>query len=332
MFPSLLAVPPTKASREKSTSIRVWDFRQSQRRGTFGSENMQLRNLANVRQPVYTGTVVWCCQGRTWRSIPHDSLAASGSGQVDDSSLPSRLSQIDTQWTLLRQSHGPVRDQAHRAQTRLVERYRHAIYRYLVASLRDADAADEVFQEFALRFIRGSFRRAEAGQGRFRDYLKTVLSRLMVDYWRKRNRQPRGAAVQVDKVELPKDSRAGADPFEQAWREEILRRVWEALETQEQQTGQPYYQVLRYRTRHPGQSSAEMASGLSGQLAAGRVCTSVAVRKLLQRARERFADLLVEEVAASLGTTDRGCVEDELAELGLLPYCRTAVRRRNQEP
>ena len=37
----------------------------------------------------------------------------------------------------------------------LLQRYQGVVYRYLLGSLRDADAADELFQEFALRCLQG---------------------------------------------------------------------------------------------------------------------------------------------------------------------------------
>ena len=45
----------------------------------------------------------------------------------------------------------------------------------------DADLADEMFQEFALRLVRGDFRNADAARGRFRFFLKTALYHLVVD-------------------------------------------------------------------------------------------------------------------------------------------------------
>ncbi|MBV8265921.1 MAG: hypothetical protein JO252_06210, partial [Planctomycetaceae bacterium] len=48
-------------------------------------------------------------------------------------------------------------------------------------------------------------------------------------------------------------------------------------------------------------------------------------RQALHRARERFADLLIDQVANTLGDSD---VEQELIDLGLIDYCRPALRRR----
>ena len=93
---------------------------------------------------------------------------------MNSAELSQRLSRINTLWTMVFQAHGADRDAVQQAQCVLLERYRGAIYRYLVGALRDADAAEELAQEFALRFVRGDFRRANPEKGRFRSYLKTV--------------------------------------------------------------------------------------------------------------------------------------------------------------
>ncbi len=55
--------------------------------------------------------------------------------------------------------------------------------------------------------------------------------------------------------------------------------------------------------------------------------TAASVRKTLQRAREKFAALLVEEVTRSIESNDPTHVEDELIALDLLRYCRVALER-----
>ncbi len=51
-------------------------------------------------------------------------------------------------------------------------------------------------------------------------------------------------------------------------------------------------------------------------------------RVLLHRAREQFADCLVEEVQQSLDTDDIERVSDELRDLNLHSYCKPALERR----
>src|SRR5437868_15369064 len=110
---------------------------------------------------------------------------------MDAAELSQRLSRIDTLWTMLLRAHGGEPGAVQDAQCKLLERYRGAVYRYLLGAVRDADAAEELAQEFALRFVRGDFRRASPDRGRFRSYLKTALIHLVTDYHRARQRAPR---------------------------------------------------------------------------------------------------------------------------------------------
>src|SRR5262245_61954396 len=97
-----------------------------------------------------------------------------------------RLSRISTLWTLVNQAHRGAPDVVGSAQQRLLEHYGGAVHRYLLGGLRDPEAADELFQEFAVRFLRGDFQNADRGRGRFRDYVKTSLFHLVADYQRRR--------------------------------------------------------------------------------------------------------------------------------------------------
>jgi hypothetical protein len=88
--------------------------------------------------------------------------------------------------------------------------------------------------------------------------------------------------------------------------------------------------VLRWKTERQEVRSAELAVRLGAQLS--KTFTDNAIRKLLYRARQLFAELLVAEVARSLGTTDPEKLEAELIELGLLDYCRSALEQRGGSP
>lgn len=55
--------------------------------------------------------------------------------------------------------------------------------------------------------------------------------------------------------------------------------------------------------------------------------TPAGFRRTLPRAREQFAELLIHEVAHSLGTADAVPVERELAALELIDYCRPVLTR-----
>jgi RNA polymerase sigma-70 factor (ECF subfamily) len=238
---------------------------------------------------------------------------------------PQRLDDIPTDWETISQSHRGREDEAAAAREVLLERYRGAVYRYLLSAVRDPSVAEDLTQEFALRFIQGRFRGADPSQGRFRNYVKTALFHLVND-WRKR--VGKGLwPVRLDSDEVvpaPDEKAAAEQAFRDSWRQELLARAWKALEG-EQQSSQPYYDVLRFRVDHPDMPSGQMAEQLSARLA--RPFTAAGVRKLLQRARERFADLLLEETGQALEGV-RTHLEEELAELNLLKYCASALQRR----
>jgi RNA polymerase sigma factor (sigma-70 family) len=240
-----------------------------------------------------------------------------------------RLSRIQTHWTAVFQAHGGQGGAVAEAKQELLLRYHGAVFRYLVAMLRDPVAAEELTQEFAVRFLRGDFRRADPERGRFRDFLKTAVRRLAIDYWQRQAREKQARPLPEESLLAGAASDAGSDEaFLKGWREELLAHAWESLAKFAEGTGSPCHAVLRFKTGHPEAHSAEMAAELGRQL--GRTFSEAAMRQALYRARQVFADLLVEEVARSLGQADVERLEQELIELDLLDYCRLALDRRGR--
>jgi RNA polymerase sigma-70 factor (ECF subfamily) len=241
-----------------------------------------------------------------------------------------RLSEISTVWQLVKQAHSARRKEATPAQLRLLQRYYSAVNHYLRGALNDHGAAEDLRQEFALRFLQGDFQGADPQRGRFRDYLRTVLCRMAMSYIRRRQEAPRRLLHDVAAPAPATDSEETMGlEFLEAWRRVLLERTWEELVKLQQKTGQPFHTVLDLRTYNgEGESSAaQIAEHLEVRL--GRRFTPDAVRKLLQRARERFADFLIDEVAHSLEGPTPERLEQELRELGFLAYCRPALQRRH---
>src|SRR5437016_12000302 len=149
---------------------------------------------------------------------------------MDQAELNQRLSKISTLWTMVLQAHGGPNAAGTDAQQALLERYSGAAYRYVLGAVRDADVADELAQEFALRIVRGDFRRADPGRGRFRDYLKTALIHLVTDHQNERRPAPRRLSPDEPEPATPvPESLNSEHDFVQSWREELLDRTWQAL-------------------------------------------------------------------------------------------------------
>jgi RNA polymerase sigma-70 factor (ECF subfamily) len=237
-----------------------------------------------------------------------------------------RLSRISTLWTIVAHAKGGPGEAVRAAQQELMRRYSRAVHRYLLGALRNPDAADEVGQEFALRFLRGECKGVDPQRGRFRDYLKGTLSHLVAEYYRRQavlaKRLPADGA---DLADTTAESEERDRQFVESWRDELLARTWESLARIQNETGQPLHAVMSFRIQHPELRSHQMAEQLTAQL--GHPVTADWVRQTLHRGRERFADLLLSEVADTLQDPSADNLEEELADLGLLSHCQTALKR-----
>ena len=230
-----------------------------------------------------------------------------------------RLSGISTSWSMLAKAH-TAGDEAVMARRLLCERYQGAVRRYAHAVLRDAAAADDLTQEFALALVRGDFHGARPERGRFRDYVKGVVFYLVSQHRRRSRRQP--AALGDELVSSGSSPQEQSDQaFQESWRAELLARTWAALVDVQPE----YFTVLHCKTTHPAFSSEQLAQALQAQL--GRPISPDGARQTLRRARRLYADLLLEQVAESLDPPTEENLAEELAELNLLEYCRPALER-----
>ncbi len=245
---------------------------------------------------------------------------------MNENDLQQHLSHIATQWSVLYQAHRGDETEAAQARQLLMQRYCGAVYRYLLRAVRDPGVAEDLTQEFALRFIQGRFGQADPSQGRFRSYVKGALFRLVQDHYRALARGLHAVPLEHDAALADPRDEAAENDFRDSWRQELLSRSWRALQEVQEQTGQPFHDVLRLRVDEPELSSAQMAETLSARL--GRTISAANVRQLLHRARERFAELLLEDVQQSLEGAPLDQVEEELAELNLLKYCKDILDRR----
>src|SRR3954467_8387263 len=192
-----------------------------------------------------------------------------------------RLTEIPTSWTTITSAHTPgPKSQA--AMEDLVGRYHDALTRYIHLTVRDKRIADEVLQEFWTKLLTGKLAGADRNKGRFRDYLRTVLHRLIIDHFRVRKLQPLPPGDLLD-ASVPDED------FKRVWRDAVLDRVWSRLETYQAATpNNRYSSVLQLRRDHPKASIDEIAERLSQVTVLAM--TPEAFRKNLQRARAKFIE------------------------------------------
>jgi DNA-directed RNA polymerase specialized sigma24 family protein len=242
--------------------------------------------------------------------------------RMNQREVQERLSRIETHWTAVFQAHGTVVDARGEVRNQLMLHYSAAVYKYLLGALKDPDAAADLCQEFAVRFLRGDFHRASPTKGRFRDYVKTALINLVNDFHRSRQARPAPLAVDAADPHAVDPGLPSDNDFLDGWRASVLDQTWKALESD----NPTFHTLLQLRIENPDMQSPEMAEKASKQL--GRPITPENVRKSLQRAHARFAELLLDQVEKSLDDPTDDDLKAELEALDLLRYCRSAVEKR----
>jgi RNA polymerase sigma factor (sigma-70 family) len=234
------------------------------------------------------------------------------------------LGALTTSWILLHAAHDPAAAAPARSEARqeLLCRYLDVARRYLGGALRGqaqhAEVLDELLSDFGLRVMDGALHGASPDRGRFRDYLRRVLANLVNDYHRKRGKQP-GPLGEADPPAAAEGS-PNDEEFTDLWREELVRRSLRALVEHERRTGEVRYTVLKLAMDQPELEAADLARQLAQRL--GRPVEAAWVRKRLFLARQKLRELLRQEVRLTLREPTDEAVEEELAEVGLLAYCR----------
>lgn len=218
------------------------------------------------------------------------------------------LREISTHWTSLSNP------------SQFVTRYGPAVRAYLRALLPTQDDADEVEQEFLLRVVSHGFPTASPERGHFRHYLITIVKNAAIGYLRKRAKRPIDVG---DLSHLPTEPTADLE-WQRTWRDCVLQNAWSGLrDHQKRHPGNLFHSVLKASIEHADEGSEALAARVS--TATGQPLSAEAFRKQRSRARQRFAELLVEEVANTISDSTPALLEEELRDLDLLKYVHTLL-------
>lgn len=236
---------------------------------------------------------------------------------MEPEALNDQIADIHTHWSkLLAPDHE-------------ILRYYGAVHRYLWAMVGDPVTAKELANEFAIRFLAGKFKHADPAQGRLRDLIKTTVRNLAIDYWRMQKKAKK--AISLAESKLADQLLAGTDDpqtFECACRDDYLAQAWNALGAAEKADGKPFFTILKFKVDHPDLHSDDAAQRIAAILK--KPTSAAAYRQTLHRARSLFADLLLDSVGRATDSTDLASLEEELIELKLLDYCKSALTNRKK--
>ncbi|GAB5442207.1 MAG: hypothetical protein Fues2KO_25560 [Fuerstiella sp.] len=229
-----------------------------------------------------------------------------------------QLSDIKTNWSQIQIAGDQNTQNAATARRSQLHRYAAPVYQYLLGCVKDEHVADDLAQEFAVRFLDGRYQTVDRDRGRFRDFLKRCLSNLATDHFRRISREQRRLQKLAD-ADAAKTS--DSPQFDTLWQQEMLAQTWDAFEQQEGAES-ALYVVLRHRAENPDHSAAAIAAAVS-RLHPSGTANEDWVRQNLHRARKSFSRVLRAEVAATLTDPSATDIDEELRVLGLLKYCES---------
>ena len=240
----------------------------------------------------------------------------------DENEFAPRLDMIETEWTMFRHAH-ETGVTGTEAKSTLVLRYATAIRSYVKAMTRSDTDADELSQDVIVRLLKGDFAGADPDRGRFRDLLKVAVKNMTRNHWSKENRR-KGVDYDLSLEGGSDTTQEIDDQWSESWRDNVLDIVWARLQSQQDaKPGTILFSALRLRTDHPEADSTRLAELISQEH--DREINAATYRQNLRRARVRFAEFVVEEVANGLDEPNPQRIQEELISIGLFEHIKDVL-------
>jgi len=233
-----------------------------------------------------------------------------------------------TRWSVVLRAGGASPEEAHVALEQLCADYWYPLYAFIRRKGHSPEDAADLTQSFFAKLLANDFAQGLTPEiGRFRSFLLTSLNRFLVDDWRAARRQKRGGGAFVDSLDSLIAERGEASYlgelghsetperlFQRTWAETLFARVLNRLSAECAARGDGRFAVVEpfLSTQSDPPPLAEAASQLGLSVSA--------FKSLLHRLRERYRELLLQEVSQTLGANQSA--DEELR--GLLQAMRGA--------
>ena len=224
-----------------------------------------------------------------------------------------------TRWRIVQSAGRRSSPDSQRALAALCETYWYPLYAYVRRRVADLHEAHDLTQAFFAELLEKNYvAAARPERGRFRSFLLTAFKHFLSRQWEKARAQKRGggrAPLSLDfgaaDSSLRIDAAGGLTPeqfYDQQWAITLLRRIVERLEAESGENGKGavFTELKGFLVGdHGGTTYAEAAErvGLS----------EAAVKKAVSRMRQRYRELLREEIAETVAGPEE--VEDEIRKL-----------------
>jgi len=224
-----------------------------------------------------------------------------------------------THWSMVLAAGGDSSPAVREALERLCRAYWFPLYGYVRSKGFNPHDAEDLTQEFFARFLSSNaLRTVSEERGRFRAFLLASLNHFLANEWDRLRAQKRGggrtalsldAASAEERLQMEPSTDCTPERLcERRWASTVLEAVLDRLRAEMNAAGK----ATSFDALGPFLSDA--AGAMTYAEAAARLgMTEAATRKAVQRLRQRYRELLREEVAHTVGAPHE--VESELRHL-----------------
>lgn len=223
-----------------------------------------------------------------------------------------------TMWMVVQVAGQADSPRSSEALAQLCHAYWYPLYAYVRRQGYAAEQAQDLTQEFFCRLIeKNSIQAADPARGRFRSFLLASLRNFLANEWERARSQKRGGGAvnfsldainAEDQYQLePADARTPETLYDQRWAYALLERVMTRLREEFTDAGKAdrFEAFSSFLLDDNSASQAELAVQLG--------MTESAVKSAIHRMRQRYGELLREEVANTVSRQED--VEQEISEL-----------------
>lgn len=221
-----------------------------------------------------------------------------------------------THWSLVLSASDPNSPESIAALEKLCRTYWYPLYAYVRRCGQSPEDAKDLTQEFFARLLEHHWvERADRQKGRFRSFLLSAMNHFLANEWNKARAQKRGGGVapvplQFETAETryghePIDTATPEHSYERRWALTLLDRVLQRLRAEYNQEGR----MDLFTALHPCLMGDRTAQPY-GELAVKLGVSENTVKSAVHRLRQRYRELLRDEIAQTVATT--GEVEEEL--------------------
>ncbi len=217
---------------------------------------------------------------------------------------------VTTHWSVVLTAQRSDTTRAQAALAKLCQAYWYPLYSYVRRRGYGPHDAQDLTQEFFARLLEQNWlAQADRERGRFRTFLLAALSHFLANEWDKARAQKRGGAIQFVPLQLDDaETRYGQEPadpvtpeqcFERRWALALLDEVLNRLRQEQAATGATAL-FDKLKPCLAGTSQAQPYAALAADLD----MTEGAVKAAVHRLRHRYRQLLRDEIANTVASSE----------------------------